>query len=171
MCGASKRGDRRAIPTGTRSEERRGGWDGPERASGTFESGGVRRVCYNMRSTILPTTFSDTAQAIIPRRYLKSAIYLLCVLGTLTTISFSGIAWDDLAARSWSPFTQKPLEYNDTRGSLDDFPDYPTDYRRWHIIEEALPQHNRSLSFPEGKEGRYVYFSEHVKSASFASNL
>lgn len=113
-----------------------------------------------MRSSILPTTSSDAIQTIVPRRYLKVAIYLLCLFGVLATISFfSGVAWDDVqATRDLPPFTQRPPV------SLTDFPNYPPGYARWHKIEEALAQHNQHLAFPEGKEGRYVYFSEHVKS-------
>lgn len=120
-----------------------------------------------MRSSILPTASPDTIQAIVPRRYLKATIYLLCVFGVFTTISFfSGVAWDDVqAARDWSPFAQRPPQNGKPpAGSLADFPDYPPDYAGWHEIEEALPQHNENLTFPEGREGRYVYFSEHVKS-------
>jgi hypothetical protein len=98
---------------------------------------------------------------------LKAAIYLLCVSGVLTTISsLSGVAWDDVkAARDWSPFAQRPPQNGKhPAGSLADFPDYPPNYTEWHEIEEALPQHNENLTFPEGRTGRYVYFSEHVKS-------
>lgn len=120
-----------------------------------------------MRPSILPTSSTDTIQTIVPRRYLKVAIYLLCASGVLTTISFfSGVAWDDVqAARNWSPFPQRPPQnHKPPAASLADFPDYPPDYAEWHEIEEALPQHNVNLTFPEGKEGRYVYFSEHVRS-------
>ena len=97
---------------------------------------------------------------------MKAAIYLLCLFGLLTTISFfSGVAWDDVeSTRSWSPFARPPPEDKPPTGSLIDFPNYPPDYAQWHEIEEALPQHNENLTFPEGREGRYVYFSEHVKS-------
>ncbi|KAF9647022.1 hypothetical protein BDM02DRAFT_3180749 [Thelephora ganbajun] len=50
-------------------------------------------------------------------------------------------------------------------------PDYPPNYAEWHKFEVALPQHNQSLPFPEGKEGRYVYFSEHVKTAGWGNVL
>ena len=114
---------------------------------------------------MVSTNSPDPVQAFIPRRYLKAVIYLLCVFGILTTLSFfSGLAWDD--ARNWSPFRQEPPQKPKTPpSSLDELPNYPPNYTEWHEIEEALPQHDASLMFPEGKEGRYVYFSEHVKSA------
>ena len=118
-------------------------------------------------SSILSTASPDPIRTIlVPRRYWKFILYFFCVFGVLTTLShFYGLSWDDVqAARDWSPFAQKPPS---TPGaSLASLPDYPPDYAEWHKLEEALPQHNQSLSFPEGRGGRYVYFSEHVKSAS-----
>ena len=122
-----------------------------------------------MSSSILPTVSPDAVRTIlIPRRYWKFALYLLCVSGILTTLSFFyGVGWDDVQAfRNWAPFTQgSPHDENTSAVNLTGSPDYPPDYAEWHKLEEALPQHNQNLSFPEGKEGRYVYFSEHVKSA------
>lgn len=121
-----------------------------------------------MSYSILPTVSPDAIQTTVPRRYLKFGFYLLCVFGALTTLSFfSGLGWDDIhAAGNWSPFVQEPPLPN-----LSSSPEYPPNYTEWHEIEEALPQHNRNLSFPEGKEGRYVYFSEHVKSAPILIHL
>lgn len=128
-----------------------------------------------MSSSILPTVSPDTVRTIlVPRRYWKFVLYFLCVFGLLTTLSlFHDVGWDDVrAVRNWSPFTQRPPHnYTNTSAvNLTGSPDYPPDYAEWHKLEEALPQHNQNLSFPEGKEGRYVYFSEHVKSA-FTRNL
>jgi len=120
-------------------------------------------VATDMSHSILPVISPDTIQTIVPRRYWKPALYFLCVFAAFTTFSFSyGVGWDGAQlARNWSPFVQKPPHNNNTLASS---PDYPPDYAEWHKIEEALPQHNQSLSFPEGKEGRYVYFSGHVMS-------
>ena len=123
-------------------------------------------------SSVLPVTSSDPVWTIlVPRRYWKIVLYSACVFGILTTLSlFHGVGWDDVqAAHGWLPFTQKPLHDGVPGMSLDSSPNYPPDYAEWHKLEEALPQHNQNLSFPEGKEGRYVYFSEHVKSASIRS--
>jgi len=122
-----------------------------------------------MGSSILPTISPEAIQVIVPRRYWKFALYLLCVFGALATLSlFYGARWDDVRlTRGWSPFAQGPQTHNAGTPIADitSLPDYPPDFAEWHEIEEALPQHNQNLSFQEGKEGRYVYFSEHVKSA------
>lgn len=36
------------------------------------------------------------------------------------------------------------------------------DYERFTLAEQALPQHNLDLPFPEGKTGRYVRFSNQM---------
>lgn len=118
------------------------------------------RLMPDMSCSALPTVSPDAVQKIVPKRYWKFALYLLSILfGILAARSlFSSLDWDD-DIRNWPPFAQRPQPQN-----LSDSPDYPPNYAEWHKIEEALPQHNQSLPFPEGKEGRYVYFSEHVKS-------
>lgn len=39
----------------------------------------------------------------------------------------------------------------------------PPKYERLREWEKNLPQHNISLPYPEGKNGRYVFFSNQVK--------
>ena len=126
---------------------------------------GTGNLTTDMSPSILPAIPPDSIQTIVPRRYWKTALYSLCLFGVFTTLAFFyGVGWDDAQiAGNWSPFAQRPSHNNNT---LTSSPDYPPDYAEWHKIEEALPQHNQSLPFPEGKDGRYVYFSEHVKSAS-----
>ena len=41
--------------------------------------------------------------------------------------------------------------------------DYPPDYKNLRKWIHDLPQHNLSLPFPEGKDGRYVKFSCQVQ--------
>ena len=41
--------------------------------------------------------------------------------------------------------------------------DYPPDYKNLRKWIHDLPQHNLSLPFPEGKDGRYVKFSSQVQ--------
>jgi len=121
-----------------------------------------------MSSSILPTISPDAIQLIVPRRYWKFTLYLICLFGVFATLSLLyDIGVDDLRLAR-SPFAQRPQPHNAGASAvgLTDSPDYPPEYAEWHKIEEALPQHNQNLSFPEGKDGRYVYFSEHVKSAS-----
>ena len=120
-------------------------------------------------SSLLPTISSDPVRTIlVPRRYWKFVLYFICVFVILATLSqLPGVGWDGVRpARGWLPFAQTPFYDNLPGTSLEDSPNYPPDYVEWHKLEEALPQHNPNLSFPEGREGRYVYFSEHVKSAS-----
>lgn len=89
-------------------------------------------------------------------RHRKFVLYFIFAFSVLATLSFFyDVGWDNAqATHDMSPV------------NLTSSPDYPPDYAQWHKLEEALPQHNQSLPFPEGEEGRYVYFSEHVKSAS-----
>lgn len=129
-----------------------------------------------MSSPVLPTVSPDVLQKIVPKRYRKFALYLLCVLGVLAVLSLlSSLDWDGVhAVRDWSTFPQRPKPQRPQPQrpqpqkpqpqNLSNSPDYPPDYAEWHENEEALPQHNQSLPLPEGREGRYVYFSEHVKS-------
>ena len=122
-----------------------------------------------MPSSILYTFSPDTIPTTVPKRYGKLSLHFLGVFSFLTTLSFLyGVGWDNTqATRSWSPFAQTPDDGNPSAVNLTSSPGYPPNYTEWHEIEEALPQHNQNLSFPEGKEGRYVYFSEHVKSTPF----
>jgi hypothetical protein len=41
--------------------------------------------------------------------------------------------------------------------------DYPPNYKNLRKWIHDLPQHNLSLPFPEGKDGRYVKFSSQVQ--------
>jgi hypothetical protein len=41
--------------------------------------------------------------------------------------------------------------------------EYPPTYHWLLEWEKALPQHNLSLSYPEGKSGRYVKFSTEIQ--------
>jgi hypothetical protein len=50
------------------------------------------------------------------------------------------------------------MKYNKI-ASLLGVPGYPPTYRRFRAQETSLPQHNLELPYPEGKNGRYVKFS------------
>jgi hypothetical protein len=41
----------------------------------------------------------------------------------------------------------------------------PPRFYEWHEREKRLPQHNPDLSFPQGREGRYIRFSNQVYGA------
>ena len=40
----------------------------------------------------------------------------------------------------------------------------PPNYREWHLRELALPQNDPDLPYPQGRDGVYVRFSNHVTS-------
>jgi hypothetical protein len=46
----------------------------------------------------------------------------------------------------------------------------PPRFYEWHHKEKQLPQHNPHLPYPQGSEGRYIRFSNHVWGA-FRSHL
>jgi hypothetical protein len=39
---------------------------------------------------------------------------------------------------------------------------YPPRFYEWHVQEKQLPQHDPDLPYPQGREGRYIRFSNHV---------
>ena len=41
----------------------------------------------------------------------------------------------------------------------------PPDYANYRLNETKYPQHNPDLPFPEGRTGKYVYFSGHITGA------
>jgi hypothetical protein len=84
--------------------------------------------------------------SIYRRRLLKSSLlYLLLVLSALISLSF----FFDLEAI--------------TNETLPDYllpdRDYPPNHKKLRKWIHDLPQHDLSLPFPEGKNGRYVKFS------------
>jgi len=60
-----------------------------------------------------------------------------------------------------------PTQSNYIKSSLEpegtpdlDYPPFYTDLRKW---QQELPQHNLSLPYPEGENGRYVKFTCGIK--------
>jgi len=47
----------------------------------------------------------------------------------------------------------------------------PPLYEEWRLKELALPQHNPDLPLPEGRHGKYVWISEHVRAAGWGNAL
>jgi hypothetical protein len=45
--------------------------------------------------------------------------------------------------------------------------DGPPRFYSWHYREERLPQNDPDLPFPQGREGRYIYFANQPCCASF----
>ncbi|KAJ7461220.1 hypothetical protein FB451DRAFT_490693 [Mycena latifolia] len=87
-----------------------------------------------------------------PRCVLLAAVLLLLVLGTITG-----------AHPKLRHLVRTQYNYYAADGGpwrTDGGPPTYTALRKW---EAALPQHNLSLPFPEGKSGRYVKFSNQVR--------
>jgi hypothetical protein len=44
----------------------------------------------------------------------------------------------------------------------------PPRFYGWHDREKELPQHDLALPYPQGREGRYIYFANQACCASFS---
>ena len=89
----------------------------------------------------------------IPRRARSSFLFFIVVaipLLYLHSILFSsGSVPDDLL-----PFLQ---DLPPSEGGPN-----PPRFYEWHEREKRLPQHNPNLSYPQGREGRYIRFSNQI---------
>ena len=47
----------------------------------------------------------------------------------------------------------------------------PPRFYGWHDREKELPQHDLALPYPQGREGRYIYFANQACCASFSLRL
>ena len=50
-------------------------------------------------------------------------------------------------------------------------PDPPSNWDKLYKWEDELPQHDVNLPFPEGKEGRYVYFRNQIQLLGWNNQL
>jgi len=50
-------------------------------------------------------------------------------------------------------------------------PDPPSNWDKLYKWEDGLPQHDVNLPFPEGKEGRYVYFHNQIQMLGWNNQL
>ena len=50
-------------------------------------------------------------------------------------------------------------------------PDPPSNWDKLYKWEDELPQHDVNLPFPEGKEGRYVYFHNQIQMLGWNNQL
>jgi hypothetical protein len=85
----------------------------------------------------------------LSRRYSRLLIVILCTL-TLLGI-YSNL---DLESESWLLSLARNLSSTD--------PQLPPLYPEYRLKELALPQHNPDLPYPEGRNGKYLWISEHV---------
>ena len=92
------------------------------------------------------------------KRLSRSLLCLLLVLSALVSFFFF---YDLRAIPPHSIAIEEALPENVTLPDRDN--DYPPNYRNLRKWIHDLPQHNLSLPFPEGKDGRYVKFSCQVQ--------
>lgn len=103
----------------------------------------------------------------IPRRYCKLVVYALFTGGL-----FAGLALWVRAPEKLAIVAAKILQPNSRGGPGNgadssepkwEIPENPPpDYADYRLNETKYPQHNPDLPFPEGRTGKYVYFSGHI---------
>ena len=84
----------------------------------------------------------------LPRRVSRLLVTLmvtLTFLGLYSLLEFEG--------EGWVP-TNLPWQQKDRLPPL---------YPEYRLSELALPQHNLDLPYPEGRNGKYIWISEHVR--------
>ncbi|KAG6809114.1 hypothetical protein H0H93_016107, partial [Arthromyces matolae] len=100
---------------------------------------------------------SHSARATFARHKLKFIIaFAVSVIALLFLTASPSSAYSRFIGR---PSNQHPQIYEETL-SQPKVP--PPKYERLRKWEENLPQHDQSLSFPEGKSGRYIKFSNQI---------
>ncbi|KAI0291368.1 hypothetical protein B0F90DRAFT_1777336 [Multifurca ochricompacta] len=118
----------------------------------------------------LPLPGPVTATATAAERSVSSPFYVhlslprrirgfSLVLAVLATGAFL-YTWSFLSSSSHRHQDDIPLYLQDLpkpEGGVD-----PPRFYEWHEREKRLPQHNPDLPFPQGREGRYIFFSNHV---------
>ena len=91
-------------------------------------------------------------RSLIPRRF-RTSFFVLVVLGAISLLfyltRFSISSHDDLLV--FLKDLPKP-----EGGRL------PPRFYEWHDREKQLPQHDPDLPYPQGREGRYIRFSNQV---------
>jgi hypothetical protein len=99
------------------------------------------------------TSFRVPSISTLPRRARGS--FLVFILVVLALLYFHGI-----------DFTTGSVP-NDLLPFLQDLPpseggSHPPRFYEWHEREKRLPQHDPDLPFPQGREGRYIRFSNQI---------
>jgi hypothetical protein len=109
----------------------------------------------NTLASTLASTFPFSVPSIysIPRRARGSFLFLIffaiALLCLYSIDDSSGSVLDDLL-----PFLK---DLPPSEGGS-----HPPRFYEWHEREKRLPQHNPDLSFPQGREGRYIRFSNQL---------
>ncbi|EMD32587.1 hypothetical protein CERSUDRAFT_161539 [Gelatoporia subvermispora B] len=99
----------------------------------------------------------DCAAPRLSRRYARLALVAL-----LSLLSFAFF-------HSLDPIPQPVAHTLNT--THEDVHPFPPLYEAWHARELALPQHNVDLPFPEGREGRYLWMSNHVHASGWGNAM
>jgi hypothetical protein len=100
---------------------------------------------------ILPPYDSDARKNSLRRPTLPKRVsrLLVSILVGLTFLGlYSLLEFDD---DNWIPAN---LPWQDRLPPL---------YPKYRLRELALPQHNLDLPYPEGRDGKYIWISEHVR--------
>lgn len=115
----------------------------------------VKMLNQRKPETVLPTTkhliaIPTTTHGGVPfpKRYAR--------FGFLALLSFSSYIF-------LSSFGSK-------RETSIDEPPTPPLYEKYHAWERNLPQHNPTLPFPEGKDTKFFWISNHAQSECYVSN-
>ncbi len=107
-------------------------------------------------------------RVVLPRRLRASFSFLVLVI--IATVAL-------LYRQSYAP---PPIPYpDDILAYLQGLPEPeggsngrdPPRFYEWHDREKRLPQHDPALPFPQGREGRYIYFANQACCASFYSRI
>lgn len=97
----------------------------------------------------LDTRKTSLRDARLPRRVSRLLVLIMVsmtLLGLYSLLDFEEESW----IPSHFPWEERP----------------PPLYSKYHRLEHALPQHNLDLPYPEGKDGKYFWISEHVHGMS-----
>jgi hypothetical protein len=94
----------------------------------------------------------------IRSRPLRVLIVVSLLIVVLLTVTSANPKLRHLVRAKYNPFVSE----NGPWRTVDDS-DEPPNYLALRQWEAALPQHNLSLPFPEGKSGRYVKFSNQIR--------
>ncbi|THH11621.1 hypothetical protein EW145_g565 [Phellinidium pouzarii] len=89
-----------------------------------------------------------------PRRHAKSCLAALVLFSVFCFLWSAGL----------TSSLRNTLDYPRNNG-------LPPLYKEWYELERKLPQHNDSLPYPEGANGRYFYASNHVWGLGFNNAL
>jgi hypothetical protein len=101
----------------------------------------------------------------VPRRYSKLVFYVLLTGGLLTGLTLWTRASGEFAVVDIQPAKGDTAGHAEPEQKWEIPENAPPDYAGYRLNETKFPQHNPDLPFPEGRTGKYVYFSGHITGA------